>query len=273
VPTQITRSAVSGSPDNIQTEITVLDLSGTCDPGGIAVTVRQSPDRASTGKITEQQNDEPGVLEFKANSFFDVFFEVDVGGTILHNQEALRLECKIQEIPPYGCFYEPDVGTVTLYNADKKEVATLIHAAHIPLDPKQKLLIFTNEPKPPTTPTVTPGDVTPTPTPIGDVTPTVTPTPTDTPTDSPPTPTDAPPTPTLFPPTMLPTDTPTPGGDGDANKNGVVNAIDAALVLQGIAGLTDEWPNTDVNNDGTVNAIDAALLLQFIAGLIPGLPL
>ena len=73
---------------------------------------------------------------------------MDVGGTILHNQEALHLECKIQDIPPYGCFYEPDVGTVTLYNDDKKEVAKLIHAAHIPLDPKQKLLIFTNEPKP-----------------------------------------------------------------------------------------------------------------------------
>ena len=166
-PTQITRSAVAdGALDSIQTEITILDLTGTCDPGGVQVTVRLSSDTPSTGKITEQQNDEPGVLEFKANSFFDIYFEVNVGGTILHNQEPLRLECKIQGIPPYGCFYEPDVGNVTLWNDDvpKKEVATLTHAAHIPLDPKQKLLIFTNEPKPPT-PSPTPGDDTPTPTP------------------------------------------------------------------------------------------------------------
>ena len=71
---------------------------------------------------------------------------------------------------------------------------------------------------------------------------------------------------------MVPTDTPTPGGNGDANKNGVVNAIDAALVLQGVAGLTDPWPNTDVNGDGATNSIDAALILQFVAGLVPSLP-
>ncbi len=164
-PTQITRSAVTGSPDNIQTEIVAMELTGLC-AGAVNVTVHESSARRSTGKITEQQNDISGVLEFSADSFFDVFFDVDVGGTILHNQEPIRMECKIDEIPPYSCLYEPNIGTVLLYNADKKEVGRLIHAAHVPLDPKKKLLVFKNAPKPEVTPTATiPGVPTVTPTP------------------------------------------------------------------------------------------------------------
>ena len=156
-PTLITRAAVAqGALDSIQTEIVAMNLTGIC--GGVVVTVRESTTRDSLGLITEQQNAEPGVLEFEADSFFDVFFEVDTPIGTLHNQEALHLECKIQSLPPYGCVYEPDVGNLILFNADKKEVAKLIHAAHIPLDPKKKLLVFENVPKvtPTTTPTLNP---------------------------------------------------------------------------------------------------------------------
>ena len=58
---------------------------------------------------------------------------------------------------------------------------------------------------------------------------------------------------------------------GDANCDGIVNAIDAALVLQFSAGLLLGLPcpgNADANGDGIVNALDAALILQFAAGLI-----
>ena len=155
-PTLITRDAVvEGTLDSIQTEIVAMNLTGTC--GGVVVTVRESSDRESRGKITEQQNNDPGELEFKANSFFDIFFEVDTPIGTLHNQEPLHLECKIQSIPPFGCVYEPEIGSLILYNdaVPKKEVAKLIHAAHIPLDPKKKLLIFENAPKVTPTPTVT----------------------------------------------------------------------------------------------------------------------
>lgn len=99
-----------------------------------------------------------------------------------------------------------------------------------------------------------------------------TPLPTNTP---PPTATDTP-RPTD---TASPTSTPTPTGPltlfGDANCNGSVDSIDAALVLQYGAGLID-WlvcqGAADVNENGTVDSIDAALILQFSAGLIPGLP-
>ena len=104
--------------------------------------------------------------------------------------------------------------------------------------------------------------------------PKITPTPTasDTPTSTPTVPTDTPaPGETLEP-------TATPGANGligDVNCDGVVNAIDAAFILQFVAGLIMELPcpeNADVNQDGSTNTIDAALILQFSAGLLGMLP-
>ncbi len=58
------------------------------------------------------------------------------------------------------------------------------------------------------------------------------------------------------------------------NKNGVVNAIDAQLILQAEAGfITLANPkNADTNEDGEVSSVDATLIQQFVAGLIQSLP-
>ncbi len=74
--------------------------------------------------------------------------------------------------------------------------------------------------------------------------------------------------------------TPTPVRNvGDANCDGTINSIDAALVLQYIADLLS--PNQvstfvscfrDTNGDGAINSIDAALILQFSAGLLGHFP-
>ncbi len=75
-------------------------------------------------------------------------------------------------------------------------------------------------------------------------------------------------------PTSTPTVTPTPTGlIGAANKDGHVDPIDAALVLQYSAGLISTInPNADVNHDGQINSLDALLILQYVAGLLSHLP-
>ena len=95
-------------------------------------------------------------------------------------------------------------------------------------------------------------------------------------------------------PTTKPTDTPLPVSTntpvtaltpvatatpevstGDANCDGAVSVIDAALILQLSAGLIGSLPcagSADVNVDGMINPLDAALILQFTAGLLSSLP-
>ena len=111
-----------------------------------------------------------------------------------------------------------------------------------------------------------------------------TPTPTATPTVGAPTDTPEPtdtPTPTDTPaPADTPTSTPTPTSEpgdasGDANGDGDVTSVDAAIVLQFVAGLLDSVGCpvcADANQDGDVTAIDATLILQFVAGLLASLP-
>lgn len=60
---------------------------------------------------------------------------------------------------------------------------------------------------------------------------------------------------------------------GDVNHDALVNAIDAALVLQYSAGLLPSINEEgDVNFDDEKNSIDAALILQYGAGLVRALP-
>lgn len=74
---------------------------------------------------------------------------------------------------------------------------------------------------------------------------------------------------------VTPTPTRTAGLRGDVNCDGVVDSVDAALILQFVAGLTSPLPcqgRADVNGDGTISSIDAALVLQAVAGLLGSLP-
>ncbi len=71
--------------------------------------------------------------------------------------------------------------------------------------------------------------------------------------------------------------------NGDINKDGETNSIDAAIILQQTAGLislndlylrfgSHNVDRSDVNLDGVLNSVDAALILQLEAGFIPSLP-
>lgn len=61
------------------------------------------------------------------------------------------------------------------------------------------------------------------------------------------------------------------GEFGDIDCNGLVNSIDAAVLLQHDAGLLGPPAcdfNGDMNQDGRITSIDAALILRRVAGLI-----
>ncbi len=85
-------------------------------------------------------------------------------------------------------------------------------------------------------------------------------------------------------PTFTPTSTRVPPPAlrlGDVNCDSSANSIDAALILQFVAGLyrgggpqatCPFYLVADVNHDGRIDAIDAAIILQYVAGLLDHLP-
>ena len=54
---------------------------------------------------------------------------------------------------------------------------------------------------------------------------------------------------------------------GDANGDGVVNALDITKVERIIVGLDAETPGADANGDGVVNALDITKVERIIVGL------
>ena len=134
--------------DEVATEIVQLDLTGSGMFGDI--TLRESPVRDSVGLFEEQANDSPGEMDFPADSFFDVFAEVDITGFgTLHNVDPVRVECVITEIPPFLCLYQPPIDEpIDLFDEDDVLVARLIHAAHVPLPLNEVFIVFRNVPLP-----------------------------------------------------------------------------------------------------------------------------
>jgi predicted lipoprotein with Yx(FWY)xxD motif len=54
---------------------------------------------------------------------------------------------------------------------------------------------------------------------------------------------------------------------GDANGDGVVNAIDITKVERIVVGLDTETSGADANGDGVVNALDITKIERIIAGI------
>ena len=91
--------------DEVQTEIVSLQLTGTTPLGPIEATLRS--DVRSLGQIEEQANLTTGVLDVDpftqnavADSFFDVWTEITVGGRVLQTAQPLRIETPINHKPP-----------------------------------------------------------------------------------------------------------------------------------------------------------------------------
>jgi len=63
---------------------------------------------------------------------------------------------------------------------------------------------------------------------------------------------------------------------GDVNEDGLVNSLDASLILRNVVGAIelsdDQRLKADVTGNGEVTAYDAYLVLQFTVGLIDVFP-
>jgi hypothetical protein len=107
--------------DEVATEMAALDLSGTGPTLGL-VKMRLRPDILSLGEIEEQVNNIAGTLDLPpftitgtADSFFNIFFEVEFGGQVFHNVESLRWSDVINHKPPQNASYE-SFGTIPLFD-------------------------------------------------------------------------------------------------------------------------------------------------------------
>ncbi len=110
--------------DEVPIEMVLLDLRGNSPTLG-EVRVGLNPDLPSTGEIEEQTNNTPGTLDLPpftetglANSYFDMYFEVEVGGFLYHTLDPKRMSSVIESKPPGpGAVYE-NVEDIQLYDAD-----------------------------------------------------------------------------------------------------------------------------------------------------------
>jgi hypothetical protein len=190
----------------VKTEILEMRLTGNGPAGPLSL--HQSSTRPSRGQIEQLT---PGT-DFPANSFFDIFVELDIPGVgPVHNEDPVHMRTDIRAIPPELAYYRPpDSIAVPLLDANGRPVGSLTHALHIPLPPYEKLIVFVNHKLKTPTPTAT-RTRTPTPPPTRTATPTATRTRTATPTVTrTPTPTRTPTATSTATPTVTHTPTATP---------------------------------------------------------------
>lgn len=134
--------------DEVPTEIVALSLTGISPAGSLTVTVRspdKSPFKRSTGEIEENQNTQTGRLDLPpygeegtATSFFDVYFQVEVAGQVLHAKEPKRMTTTITRIPPDEgeTYFNPD--RIRLFFEDETPSDFFIgNAYHTPNPPAE----------------------------------------------------------------------------------------------------------------------------------------
>lgn len=110
----------------IPTEIVSMQLTGTSSLVG-PITVTESLIQNSTGKIKQQT----AGVDFPADSFFDVFVEIQTGAGNFHNNNPVPMQAEINSIPPYGTTYTPPSPIqIIIYDQNENPVGTIEHVSH-----------------------------------------------------------------------------------------------------------------------------------------------
>jgi len=135
----------------IDTEIVSMELTGSLEGAG-EIIIRQSSTQQSLGNIAQQT---PGGEDFPADSFFDIFVEVEVSvippesGIVqpLVNQVPIRVEINqanpLQSIPALGNQYE-QVGCIEIFSSNDPPlgfaIAQLCNLRLIPTTPSENVI-------------------------------------------------------------------------------------------------------------------------------------
>ncbi len=118
--------------DEVQTELVELDLKGTSPTLG-PVSINVHPVLSSQGGIEELENIVPGRLDvppfsppgYMAESFFDIFFEIEVRGQVLHNNQPAYVFGRLKHKPPTSyMFYSNCFGPINIELFDENNQPT-----------------------------------------------------------------------------------------------------------------------------------------------------
>ncbi len=124
--------------DQVPTELVQMELTGFHPIVG-QMNLNLNPNFASRGEIEEMVNNLPNNLDVPpfgvgtADSFFDVFFEIELvnQGVTLHNQQPARVQAVIDhKPPPPGTKYCGEVGVI-LFDPQGNSRVRILSACHI----------------------------------------------------------------------------------------------------------------------------------------------
>jgi hypothetical protein len=127
-PTSVGRSSPYDPGDGrikIDTEIAPMSLTGTSSHIG-PITIIESPSKVSNGAIQQLS---PGV-DFPANSFFDVFVEIQTMVGTFHNDDPVLMQTTINSIPPWGSTYISPPSPIPLKDEHDNIIGFIRHVSH-----------------------------------------------------------------------------------------------------------------------------------------------
>lgn len=118
--------------DDAATQMTSLQLDGMSQSfGPMRLRLRESPAR---GMTEENANMQQGMLETPADSFFDVFVEIEASGMVLHTATPVHMAATLRGIPPAPGDTYVDTTPHDVVDANGNPTGVrLIQASHTPV--------------------------------------------------------------------------------------------------------------------------------------------
>jgi hypothetical protein len=109
----------------INTEIIFMDLKGNSTHIG-PINITESPSKTSNGRVRQLI----AGVDFPAESFFNVFIEIQTVFGTFHNDDPALMSAKIQYIPPWEANYTSDQVYIPLKNETGSVLGHIKHVWH-----------------------------------------------------------------------------------------------------------------------------------------------